>query len=241
MVQEQAAAAGAEFAMAAARSIARAGEGWIVASEEGEHRCRAVIVATGTAFRALGVPGEDALRGHGVSQCASCDAPLMRKQKVVVAGGGDSALQEALTLAVHVELVTLVHHGDAPIAQAAFRAQVEGNPKIELCPNTEITAILGDAAVTGARLRDMRTGALSEIEAVGVFVFVGLDPSSAIVADLLSLDERGHIVCDPTLHTSARGILTAGTVRAGAAGRATAAAGDGALAALAADAYLRAG
>jgi thioredoxin reductase (NADPH) len=238
IAQEQAAAAGAGLEMAAASAIARDGQAWVIEGG-GARRARAVIVATGTSLQSLGVPGEAKLRGKGVSQCASCDAPLLRKQKVVVAGGGDSALQEALTLAEHADEVAVVHHGDAPIAQASFRARVAANRRIVLRPNTEITEILGDEVVAGVRVRDTRSGAPAEIEAAGVFVFVGLRPNGALVAELSSLDQSGHIVTDSQLRASRPGLFAAGTVRAGAAGRAAAAAGDGALAAITADAYLR--
>lgn len=239
IAQEQAAAAGAGLEMAAASAIARDGQAWVIEGSGGARRARAVIVATGTSLQSLGVPGEAKLRGKGVSQCASCDAPLLRKQKVVVAGGGDSALQEALTLAEHADEVAVVHHGDAPIAQASFRARVAANRRIVLRPNTEITEILGDEVVAGVRVRDTRSGAPAEIEAAGVFVFVGLRPNGALVAELSSLDQSGHIVTDSQLRASRPGLFAAGTVRAGAAGRAAAAAGDGALAAITADAYLR--
>jgi thioredoxin reductase (NADPH) len=241
MTQEQAVAAGAELALAAATALARDGDIWRVASANGEQRARAVIVATGTSLMALGVPGEETLRGKGVSHCASCDAPLMRNERVVVVGGGDSALQEALTLAAHAAEVVVVHRGAAPIAQATFRARVAAQPKITLRANSEVAAILGTAAVTGVRIRAANGAATDDVEAAGVFVYIGLAPSSALVAQLAALAPTRHVATDAELRTSARGVLAAGTVRAGAAGRAVAAAGDGARAALAADEFLRTG
>ena len=241
MTQEQAVAAGAELAPGAAATLAPDGDAWRIAGACGDFRARAVIVATGTTLKALGVPGEERLRGKGVSHCASCDAPLLRNRRVLVAGGGDSALQEALTLAEQAAAVTIVHHGDELQAQRSFRARVEGHPKIELHPSSEIVEVLGDAAVTGARVRATDGGAATDLEAAGVFVYIGLAPCTALVADLASLSSSGHVATDATLRTSRQGLFAAGTVRAGAAGRAMASAGEGARAALGADEYLRTG
>jgi thioredoxin reductase (NADPH) len=130
MAQEQAAAAGAEFAMAGATRLERSSDAWLVGTPSESYDARSVILATGTRLRDLGVPGESTLRGKGVSQCASCDAPLLRNRPVIVAGGGDSALQEALTLAEHCSAVTLVHHNPELDAQSAYLQLVEGHPKI---------------------------------------------------------------------------------------------------------------
>lgn len=238
IAQEQATAAGAEFATGAVHRIRPKGEAWSVAGDGGDFSGRTVIIATGTTLKTLGVPGEDKLRGKGVSQCASCDAPLLRGQNVVVVGGGDSALQEALTLADHVEEVTLIHHGDAPTAQASFRTRVDAHAKIALRPNTELSEIVGDEVVSSVRLRDTHTGAVSRLDAAGVFVFVGLVPNSGLASGMLSLDDSGGIVTDPELGASQPGMFAAGTVRAGAAGRAASAAGDGTLAAIAAARFL---
>ena len=241
MAQEQAAAAGAELASGAAATLAADGDAWRIGGACGDVRARAVIVATGTALKSLGVPGEERLRGKGVSHCASCDAPLLRNRRVVVAGGGDSALQEALTLAEQAAAVTIVHHGEELLAQKTFRARVEGHPKIELRASSEIVEVLGDAAVTGARVRTRNGGATADLEAAGVFVYIGLAPSSALVCDIASLAASGHIVTDAALRTTVRGLFAAGTVRAGSAGRAVAAAGEGTHAAVLADEFLRRG
>jgi thioredoxin reductase (NADPH) len=238
MAQEQAAAAGAELAMGAATALEARGDAWHIRCADGDYGARAVIVATGTTLKALGVPGEERLKGKGVSHCASCDAPLLRNRRVVVAGGGDSALQEALTLAEHVAAVTIVHHGAALTAQESFRARAETHPKIELRAASEIVEILGADGVTGARIRTSGEGA-EELEAAGVFVYIGLAPCTALVGDGVSLSSTGHVSTDPMLRTNRRGLFAAGTVRAGGAGRAVAAAGEGARAALAADEVLR--
>ncbi len=241
IAQEQAMTAGAEFAMTNVTGLVRAGDVWQIATEEEDVVARSVILATGTRLRALGVPGEASLRGHGVSQCASCDAPLLRNQPVVVAGGGDSALQEALTLAMHCSAVTIVHRGAEHTAQWAYRSQIEAQPKISSLPESEVTAILGDGAVRGVRTRNLRTGAEGERECAAAFVFVGLVPHVAVVPDESLLDASGYIATDTALRTRLPGLLAAGTVRAGCYVRAAAASGDGATAALTADRFLATG
>ena len=241
IVQEQATAAGAELAMANVTALERAGAVWQLAAEGESVTARTVIVATGTHLRPLGVPGEEALRGHGVSQCASCDAPLLKNKPVVVAGGGDSALQEALTLATHCSAITIVHRGAQYGAQAAYRSLVEREAKIEAVPESEITSILGDGGVTGVRIRNTRTRAESERACAAAFVFVGLAPNTAFVPDKSLLDASGYIVTDTALRTRLPGLLAAGTVRAGCFVRAAAASGDGATAALTAERYIATG
>ena len=240
IAQEQATAAGAEFAMANVTGLERAGEAWRLATEADSYTARSVIIATGTHLRGLGVPGEEALRGHGVSQCASCDAPLLRNQPVVVAGGGDSGLQEALTLAAHCASVAIVHRGAEYGAQSAYRSLVDAQPKIAAVPESEITAILGDGGVTGVRIRNTRTGEQSERACAAAFVFVGLAPNAAFVEKSV-LDDAGYIATDIALRTRLPGLLAAGTVRAQCRVRAAAASGDGANAALTADRFLTTG
>lgn len=246
IAQEQATGAGAEFAMTAATGLQRTDGGWLVATPGEAYAARAVIVATGTRLRELGVPGEATLRGKGVSQCASCDAPLLRDRPVVVAGGGDSALQEALTLAEHCSSVTIVHHGAELAAQAAYRGPVEAHAKIASIPESEVAAILGEAAVTGARVKHTGSGETRDLECDAVFVFVGLEPNTGLIEGLIEedgsiLDASGYIVTDTAMRTRLPGLFAAGTVRAGSACRAAAAAGDGATAAVAAHAFLRGG
>lgn len=238
IAQEQAAAAGAEFAMTSLTRLEHTGETWLVTTPNESYTARSVILATGARLRELGVPGESTLRGNGVSQCASCDAPLLRERPVVVAGGGDSALQEALTLAEHCSTVTIVHHGAAFTGQAAYRALAEAHGKISSVPESQVTEILGEDAVTGVRIAHTGSGATHELECEAVFVFVGLQPNTAFVDDQSVLDGSGYIVTDTAMRTRVPGLLAAGTARAGSACRAAASAGDGTSAALTADRFL---
>jgi thioredoxin reductase (NADPH) len=239
MTQEQAAAAGVEFVNAAADSLAVDGERWRVTSAEGDVAARAVVVATGTAIAKLGVPGEDRLVGKGVSQCASCDAPLLRNRTTAVVGGGDSGMQEALTLAEHVGKVVLLERGDALTGQASYRDRVSAHPKIELRFGAVVAEILGDDAVRALRIKN--GGAESELVAAAVFAFPGLVPNADLVRELATLDASGHVAVDAEMRTSARGVCAAGNVRAGSSNRAAGAMGDGAAAATTLDRYLASG
>jgi thioredoxin reductase (NADPH) len=236
IAQEQAMTAGAGFASTQAKSLSPAGDEWKIATDEGDIVARAVIVATGAELKKLGVPGEERLQGKGVSHCATCDGPLLRNKVAVVVGGGDSAMQEALTLAEFATRTIILHHGSELTGQRAYKDRIVGHNKIELRADTSVEEILGDAAVTGVRVKS--TGTTTELEANAVFAYIGLQPSSALLGWGLALDPNGAIPVDPLMRTQMKGIFAAGTVRAGAPGRAAASAGDGATAAIAADRYL---
>jgi thioredoxin reductase (NADPH) len=241
IIQEQAVAAGAEFSAMEASGLRADGERWRVTTDQGDRLARAVVIATGTTLKTLGIPGEAQLRGKGVSHCASCDAPLLRGRIVGVVGGGDSALQEALTLAQHVARVIILHRGTTFSAQAAYVQRVLENPKIEVRFRTIVDEALGNGALTGVRTRNVDDGKTTDVEVAGLFVYVGLAPATAWLGDVLARDASGRIAVDGELRTSRPGLFAAGTVRAGSAGRAASAAGDGALAALVVDRYLRDG
>lgn len=241
IIQEQAAAAGAEFSAAEATALHVDGERWHVTTGQGNVSARAAVLATGTTLKTLGIPGEEQLRGKGVSHCASCDAPLLRGRIVGVVGGGDSALQEALTLAQHAARVIVLHRGASFSAQAAYVQRVLENAKIEVRFGTIVDEAVGNGALTGVRTRNVSDGQTSDVELAGLFVYVGLAPATAWLDGALALDPSGRIVVDGALRTSLRGLCAAGTVRSGAAGRAASAAGDGAAAALSVEQYLRDG
>jgi thioredoxin reductase (NADPH) len=209
-----------------------------VTTSEGEIAAKTVVVATGARFRALGLPGEERLWGHGVSQCASCDAPLLRGKAAVVVGGGDSALQEALALAGSLERVIVLHRGESLSAQEAYRREVLEHPQIEVRYGTVVEEILGEERVAGVRTRDLATGVTADLELDAVFAFVGLEPNTRFLDGLIELDADGRIPTDAAMRTALPGLLAAGIARSGAAGRAAASAGDGAAAALSAYRYL---
>ena len=198
-----------------------------------------MILATGARLRTLGVEGEERLQGRGVSHCASCDAPLMRDRTVGVVGGGDSALQEALTLAEAVGEVIVLHRGDALTAQAAYREPALAHPKISVRYGTVVEEILGEDAVSGVRMRDVASGDdAEELELGGLFVYVGLAPNSEYLRDQLELDDDGRVPTDGALQTPLAGVFAAGIVRRGSLGQAAISAGEGAAAAKAAHRHL---
>ena len=238
MLQDQAAAAGAEFMMTGLERLDALDGKWRVASGEGDILARAVIVATGSSLKKLDVPGEERLTGNGVSHCASCDAPLLRDRIVAVVGGGDSAMQEALTLAAFASKVIILHRGDALTGQACYRDRVTAHQKIDIRFDTAVTEVLGEAKVTGLRARKSRDGAIADLEVAAIFAYVGLQPNTAVLRDRLSLDLAGRIPTDGWMRSELAGVCAAGTVRSQSPCRAVSAAGDGASAAVTVDRYL---
>src|SRR5262245_31830043 len=240
IIQEQAAAAAAEFSDSEAIALRPEGQRGRVTTSQGGLLARAVVIATGTTLKTLGIPGEEELSGKGVSHCASCDAPLLRGRVVGVVGGGDSALQEALTLAQHVSRVIVMHRATAFTAQAAYVQQVQKNPKIEVRFGTIVEEALGNGGgLTGVRTRSVSDGKTDQVELAGLFVYVGLAPATAWLDGVVALDASGRITVDDEMRSSQTGVFAAGAVRAGSGGRAASATGDGATAALSADKYLR--
>jgi thioredoxin reductase (NADPH) len=205
---------------------------------EGDILARAIVVATGSSLKKLDVAGEERLTGNGVSQCASCDAPLLRDRVVAVVGGGDSAMQEALTLAEFASKVIILHRGDALTGQACYRDRVTAHQKIDIRFNTVVTEIHGEAKVTGLRTRTSREGAIADLEVAAIFAYIGLQPNCAVLQGRLSLDRTGRIPTDGWMRSELAGVCAAGNVRCQSPYRAVSAAGDGAAAAVAVDRYL---
>lgn len=237
-LQDQAAAAGAEFMMTGLERLDAQDGKWHVTSGEGDILGRAVIVATGSSLKKLDVPGEERLTGNGVSHCASCDAPLLRDRIVAVVGGGDSAMQEALTLAAFASKVIILHRGDALTGQACYRDRVTAHQKIDIRFNIAVTEILGEAKVTGLRTCKSSDGAIADLEVAAIFAYIGLQPNTAVLQDRLSLDRAGRIPTDGWMRSELAGVCAAGTVRCQSPCRAVSAAGDGASAAVTVDRYL---
>ena len=239
LIAEHAEAAGAELALDAVEAIELAGHDRIVRGAAATWRARAVILAAGSTPRALGIPGEERLRGKGVSHCATCDGPLFAAQDVGVIGGGDSALDEALVLARHAARVMVFHRGANLDAQRALQDRAAATCNIEICLGASVEEILGQAAVTGVRLRTAGAPASRTLDLRGIFIQVGLEPNTQFLRGMLKLDPMGHIETDIMLRTSVEGIFAAGDIRAHSVAQLAAAAGDGATAALAAFRYLK--
>ncbi len=237
-IQEQVAGAGAVVEMEEVRRIEPRGDDWAVVTDSRELVAGAAIVATGTRPCKLGVPREDEFEGKGLSHCASCDGPLYRGKAVAIVGGGDSALLEALELTHHDVQVVLIDADEALSGQEAYGRRVRESTQIEIRHHTVVEEILGDGRVDGVRLRDLTTGESSTLPAAGVFVHVGRLPNTSCLDGLVALDEGGCVPTDIWMRAQLPGLFAAGDVRAGAAGQAISAAGDGATAAVSAHRYL---
>lgn len=211
----------------------------IETSSSGTFQARAVILAMGSAYRKLGLPEEARLSGHGLSWCATCDGFFFRDREIAVIGGGDSAMEEALFLTRFAAKVTLVHRRGEFRASRIMAERALADPKIDVVWNSEVAAILGEANVTGLRLRDTVTGTERVLDVAGTFVAIGHDPRSELVADQVSTDAEGYvIVAHPTTRTNVAGVFAAGDLVDRNYRQAITAAGTGCASALDAQHYL---
>ncbi|MGH9578508.1 MAG: NAD(P)/FAD-dependent oxidoreductase [Terriglobales bacterium] len=179
----------------------------------GVYSARQVVIASGARLKKLGVPGETEFEGRGVSWCADCDAPMFQNEDVVVVGGGDSALQEALVLANFCRSVRVAHRGEKLRAQKHLAEKAAANPKISFMWNTTVEAILGAKMVEKVRVR--RDGNTEDIASAGVFAYIGLEPNAGFAPNGIGRDALGHLVTDGAYETSVNGIWAIGAVRAG--------------------------
>ena len=238
-VQRQAAEHGAEFQRAEVIGLAPQDRLWTIITADSRHRAKAVIVATGSSLKELGVPGETKLLGRGVSHCASCDGPLYTGRTVGVLGGGDSALQEALALTNYAERVLVFHEGSEFSAQRTYQRRVLSEAKITSRYRTVVEEVLGDNAVSGVRVRDLATKKVRQVDLAGLFVYIGMKPNTAFLRTILKLAESGHVPTDHWMKTERDGLYAVGDIRRDSAAQAIAAAGDGATAAVAAWRYIK--
>lgn len=205
---------------------------------DGKIVTKTLIIATGSEYSKLGIPGEERLTGSGVSYCATCDGFFFRDREVAVIGGGDTAVTDALELAQHCRKVYLIHRRDKLRATKSLQEKAFSEPKIELIWNTVVHEIVGDRMLRSLKLRNVKTGESSSLELDGVFIAVGLKPNSHIFTHIIKLDEAGFIVSDEMMRTSLPGIFAAGDVRHNSFRQVVTAAGDGATAANSAFRYL---
>jgi thioredoxin reductase (NADPH) len=217
------------------------GELKVLQTGDGAVRAKTLIIATGSSFATLGIPGEEAFLGKGVSHCAPCDGALFMAQPVAVIGGGDAALDEGLYLTQYASQVTIVHRRDTLRACQLLQERAQANTKLAFRWNTVVQAIEGTEVVQRIQMEDVKTGEQSVLEVAGVFSYVGLTPNTAVLNGLVPLNTRGQIVTDLWMRTAVPGVLAAGDVRGDSARQLICAAGDGATAALAAIRYLRTG
>ena len=236
--RQQAEKFGAEFKMDEIKEIAETDNGWQVIGYQGEYKSRAVIIATGSIYRKLGVKGEAELTGKGVSYCATCDGAFFRDRVVAVVGGGDNALEEALFLTKFAQKVYLVHRRDKLRGVKILQERVFANPKIEVIWNAFVTEIVGQERLEKIRLLDRQTQKESEIPLDGLFISIGMDPNTAFVQGFLELNEYGEIKVNSQMETSRRGIFAAGDVTNVCPKQVATAVGSGVAAALAVEEFL---
>ncbi|MGZ8599400.1 MAG: thioredoxin-disulfide reductase [Actinomycetota bacterium] len=203
-----------------------------------EWRARTLIVATGASAKWLDVPGEERLRGRGVSACATCDGFFFRDRELLVVGGGDTAMEEATFLTKFASTVTIVHRRDEFRASKIMQDRAMANPKIAVIWDSAIDEILGDGAVTGARLRNLKTGDVAEVPTDGVFMAIGHTPNTDLVRGQLTLSDAGYVLIEePTTRTSVPGVFAAGDVTDVIYRQAVTAAGQGCKAAIDAERF----
>lgn len=222
---------GAEYAYGTVTAVKLDGTDRIVVTDDGEYRTKAVIVATGSENRKLGVPGEEKYSGRGVSYCAVCDGAFFRDRDVTVIGGGDSAVEEAIYLTQMVKHVNIVHRRDQLRAQKVAQERAFKNDKIDFTWNSNVIAINGDdQKVTSVTVKNNQTGAEEEVPTAGVFIYVGNVPMTAPFKDLGITDEHGWMVTDNRMRTKVPGIFAVGDVRQHQLQQITTAVGDGGIA-----------
>jgi thioredoxin reductase (NADPH) len=211
---------------------------WNVTVGDKSFKTLSMIAATGAQWRKLGVPGEEELAGKGVSYCATCDGPFYKNKDVVVVGGGDTAIQEALFLTHFAKKVIVVHRRDRLRAAGILQKRAFAEKKIEFAWKANLVEVIGKDFVTGIKIANVQSGKVSIISAEGVFIFVGRIPNTSLVQNVLKLDANGYILTDDNMNTSAAGIFAAGDCRAKLFRQVVTAAGDGANAAFSAELYV---
>ncbi|MDH4195864.1 MAG: thioredoxin-disulfide reductase [Candidatus Aminicenantes bacterium] len=231
---------GAEFGSDEVKRLSRTGRTWRLEGVRQAYEARAVIIATGSDYRRLGIPGETRLTGRGVSYCAICDGAFFGGRDIAVVGGGDNALKEALLLAKHARRVTLIHRREKFRGEKVYQERVLAEGKIKVLWETVVEEVLGADEVEAVRLRHLSDGRVSPLETAALFVSIGTEPLTGFVAGLLELNEWGQVKVGPDMRTSQPGIYAAGDVSNACPKQLATAVGTGVLAALAVEEYLTA-
>ncbi len=229
-----------DYAYGDVKRVSLSGNEKIVETDRESFSTSVVIVATGAEHKHIGVPGEEAYSGRGVSYCAVCDAAFFKDEPLAVIGGGDSAIEEGLYLAQLAKKVTVIHRRDQLRAQPVMQKMAFSNPKIDFIWNAQTQEILGDdQKVTGVRYQDKNTGEFHELPVSGVFIYVGIEPQTSPFSNLGITDEKGWILTDDHMRTKVPGILALGDVRAKDLRQIATAVGEGSIAGQEAYRYLQ--
>jgi len=238
-IRKQAERFGAELVADDVIEVDLAADPKIVKTVDGTYRSRAVIIASGSSYRELGVPGEKRLSGHGVSWCATCDGFFFREQDIAVVGGGDSAVEEATFLTRFARSVTMVHRRDSLRASKIMQDRAMADPKIRFAWDSEVVEMVGEDRLTGVRLRSTKTGEETLLPVTGVFVAIGHDPRSELFRDQLATDADGYLLVEqPSTRTAIPGVFASGDVVDRTYRQAVTAAGTGCAAAIDAERWL---
>ena len=238
--REQAERFGARIENADATAVDFSSRPLVVRTADDEYHAKSVIVATGASARWLEIPGETQLRGRGVSTCATCDGAFFRDKHIVVVGGGDSAMEEALFLTRFGHKVTVIHRRESLRASKIMADRALAHDKIDFIWNTRVESVLGDTHVTGLRLHNTQDGSRYDFDADALFVAIGHDPNTAIFRGQLDLDAAGYIRSDDGVSTNIEGVFVAGDVYDIRYKQAITAAGSGCRASMDAEKYLEA-
>lgn len=210
----------------------------VIKTTEGNFIAKAVIIASGSERRKLGIPGEEEFIGKGVSYCATCDAPFFKEKPVAVVGGGNAAITEALHLTKFASRVTVIHRRNQLRASGIIQEKAFSKPKIEFLWDTVAEEIEGENSVRRIKLRQVKTGEKSSLEIAGVFISIGLKPGTDYLKGVLPLDDGGYVITNDKMETEIPGIFAAGDIRRNSARQAVTAAGDGATAAFYAEKFI---
>lgn len=239
LFQQQAERFGARFDFETATGVDLSQRPFVIKSYAKNYLADTLIIATGASPNHLHIPGESELTGKGVSYCATCDGWFFKDKKVVVVGGGDSALEEGIFLTRYATRVNIIHRRDSLRASAILQKRAFENPKISFTWNSIVTEVLGQNAVTGVRIRNVQSDEESIVPTDGVFVFIGHTPNTQLFAGQLEMDQRGYIIVDMLMRTSIPGVFAAGEAADPHYRQVVTSAGMGAAAAIQATRYLQ--
>ncbi len=218
--------------------IVPAEDNYLIKTGRSEILTKTIIIATGATPRQLGIPGESKYTGRGVSYCATCDGAFFRNQKVAVIGGGDAAVEEAIFLTRLVERVYLIHRRGELRATKFIQKKAFNNPKIEFIWHSIVEEIHGTDTVNSLTIKDVRNGNQKSLDVNGVFIYIGYQPNSQLVQEIVNLDDKGYIITDENMLTTHPGLFAAGDIRKKLLRQIITAVADGAIAAVAAEKYL---